>query len=83
MPEISARQDTRPHPDDLTLRDLMLAARAAAGLTQALIAAHMGTTEASIARLECELASGGRSPSIDTLRKYAAACGKKLVISFA
>ncbi len=33
--------------------------------------------------LERALATGQHSPSIDTLRKYAAACGKKLVISFA
>ncbi len=41
------------------------------------------TTAPAVTRLERALATGRHSPSIDTLRKYAAACGKKLVISFA
>ena len=49
-------------------------ARAAAGLTQAALAERMGTTQSAIARLE-----GGRvSPSVETLRKYAKAVGKRL-----
>jgi hypothetical protein len=43
----------------------------------------MGTKAPAVTRLERALASGQHSPSIDTLRKYAAACGKKLVISIA
>ncbi len=41
------------------------------------------TTAPAVTRLERALATGRHSPWIDTLRKYAAACGKKLVISFA
>ncbi len=52
----------------------MLRARAAAGLTQEALAERLGTTQSAIARLE-----GGRvSPSVETLRKYAAATGKRL-----
>lgn len=61
----------------------MLAARHAAGLSQADVAERMGTQAPAVTRLERALATGRHSPSIDTLRKYAAACGKKLMISFA
>lgn len=54
--------------------EAMIRARVEAGLTQAEAAARMGTTQSAIARLE-----GGKvSPSVDTLRKYAAAVGKRL-----
>ncbi len=52
----------------------MLRARAAAGLTQEALAERLGTTQSAIARLE----SGRVSPSVETLRKYAAATGKRL-----
>jgi transcriptional regulator with XRE-family HTH domain len=50
----------------------------AAGLTQAQIAKRMGTQTPAIARLENALATGKHSPSLNTLRKYAAALGKKV-----
>ena len=56
--------------------EAMIRARAEAGLTQAELAARVGTTQSAIARLE-----GGRvSPSLATLRKYAAALGKRLKV---
>jgi len=58
----------------------MLDARLAAGLTQAEVAARMGTTVSAISRLESSLRSEKHSPSFSTLRKYAQACGKKLVV---
>ena len=58
----------------------MLDARVAAGLTQADVAARMGTTVSAISRLESSLRSEKHSPSFSTLRKYAQACGKKLVV---
>ncbi|MGI4858504.1 MAG: helix-turn-helix domain-containing protein [Janthinobacterium lividum] len=61
----------------------ILTARRDAGLTQAKIAERMGTTASAVSRLEASLSSEKHSPSFSTLRKYAAACGKKLVISFA
>jgi transcriptional regulator with XRE-family HTH domain len=67
--------------EEFALLDQMLAARHAAGLSQAQVAERMGTHAPAITRLERSLESGQHSPSIDTLRKYAAACGKKLVIT--
>jgi ribosome-binding protein aMBF1 (putative translation factor) len=55
-------------------------ARQAAGLTQAEVATRMGTTVSAVSRLEASLRSEKHSPSFATLRKYAQACGKKLVI---
>lgn len=55
-------------------------ARQAAGLTQADVASRMGTTVSAVSRLESSLRSEKHSPSFATLRKYAQACGKKLVI---
>ena len=62
------------------LLDTLLRARREAGLTQADVAALMGTQPPSIARLERALATGKHSPSIATLRKYVKACGKDLVV---
>jgi transcriptional regulator with XRE-family HTH domain len=49
-------------------------------LTQADVANRMGTTVSAVSRLEASLRSEKHSPSFATLRKYAQACGKKLVI---
>ena len=53
--------------------DEILAARKAAGLTQAQVAKK-------IARLESSLATGKHSPSLNTLKKYAEAVGKKVQV---
>jgi DNA-binding XRE family transcriptional regulator len=50
----------------------LIAARAAAGLTQEQVAAAMGTTKSAVSRLE---GLGGPSPSISTLQRYARAVG--------
>lgn len=69
--------------DEYTALRAILSARREAGLTQAQIAERMGTTASAVSRLEASLSSEKHSPSFATLRRYAAACGKKLVISFA
>ncbi|WP_080408411.1 helix-turn-helix domain-containing protein [Burkholderia ubonensis] len=69
--------------DEYTALRALLAARQEAGLTQAQVAERMGTTASAVSRLEASLTSEKHSPSFATLRKYAAACGKRLVISFA
>ena len=56
--------------------EAMIAARTAAGLTQAEVAARAGTTQSAIARLE----GGSVSPTVETLRKYAKAVGKRLKV---
>jgi transcriptional regulator with XRE-family HTH domain len=66
--------------EQFTLFDTLLKARYEAGLTQADVAERMGTKTSAIARLE---AGGGRqkhSPSLATLRKYAAAVGCRIEI---
>jgi ribosome-binding protein aMBF1 (putative translation factor) len=80
-PKVKEAYDTLD--DEYSALRAILSARREAGLTQAQIAERMGTTASAISRLEASLASEKHSPSFATLRKYAAACGKKLVISFA
>ena len=60
------------------LLDALLKARQEAGLTQAELAARMGTQAPAVARLEKSLAIGKHSPSLATLRRYVKACGKDL-----
>jgi len=78
-PEARAEYD-RLNREEFALLDEMLAARNAAGLTQAQVAERMGTKAPAVTRLERSLASGQHSPSLDTLRKYAAALGKRLEV---
>lgn len=58
----------------------MLQARTDAGLTQAAVAQRMGTKAPAVTRLESSLGSGKHSPSLATLRKYAAAVGCRLEV---
>jgi DNA-binding XRE family transcriptional regulator len=69
--------------DEPALLDLLLKARHEAGLSQAQLAERMGTQAPAIARLERSLATGKHSPSLATLRKYAHACGRRLVLGVA
>jgi DNA-binding XRE family transcriptional regulator len=58
----------------------LLDARKNAGLTQEALADRMGTTKSAISRLESSLRDDKHSPSFATLKKYAHACGKRLVV---
>ena len=62
--------------------ETLLSARKTAGLTQEELANRMGTTKSAISRLESSLRNEKHSPSFATLKKYANACGKKLVVQF-
>ncbi len=64
--------------EEFAILDEILAARKAAGLSQAQVAKRMGTQAPAIARLESALATGKHSPSLSTIRKYAAALGKRV-----
>ena len=64
--------------EEMPMLDAILAARRDAGLTQAQVAERMGTKAPAVARLEAALISGTPSPSLATLRKYAAALGKRV-----
>lgn len=57
-------------------RELVFRLRTEAGLTQAVLADRMGTTQSAIARIE----GGGTRPSPDTLEKLALAVGADLVV---
>ncbi len=63
---------------EFAILDEILAARKEAGLTQAQVAKRMGTQTPAIARLESSLATGKHSPSLNTIKRYAAALGKKI-----
>lgn len=66
--------------DEFEALGALLHARKEAGLTQADVAARMGVSQPVLARIESSLGSRKHSRSLATLRKYADACGKKLVI---
>lgn len=66
--------------DEFAALGALLQARKEAGLTQADVAARMGVSQPVLARIESSLGSRKHSPSLATLRKYADACGKKLII---
>ena len=57
-----------------------LAARRKAGLTQAGVAAKMGTKPPAVTRLETALSANMHSPTLATLKKYARAVGSKLEV---
>jgi transcriptional regulator with XRE-family HTH domain len=77
-----ARPKVKKAYDDLAeefaFLDEVLKARAESGLSQAEVAARVGTTQSAIARLES--AAPKHSPSIATLRRYARALGYKVEI---
>lgn len=66
--------------DEFAVLDALLNARKEAGLTQAEVAARMGVSQPVLARIESSISSRKHSPTLATLRRYAEACGKKLVI---
>jgi ribosome-binding protein aMBF1 (putative translation factor) len=57
--------------------EALVRARRDGNISQAELAKRMGTTQSAVARLE----AGGVSPSLATLRRYAAAAGLKLEIN--
>ncbi len=62
--------------DEFDMAHELVAARARAGLTQADVAARMGTSQSVIARLE----GGKRQPSMRTVQRYAQAIGCRAVV---
>ena len=73
-PEVRAAYDQLA--DEFAFLDEVLKARTTSGLTQAEVAALVGTTQSAIARLESPTSS--HSPSVGTLQKYAKALGFKV-----
>lgn len=66
--------------DEFAALAVLLKARKDAGLTQAEVATKMGVSQPVLARIESSLGNRKHAPSLSTLRKYANACGKRLVI---
>lgn len=64
--------------EEFSFIDEVLKARAASGLTQAELAARVGTTQSAIARLES--GTPKHSPSIVTLQRYARAMGYRVEV---
>ncbi len=71
------REEYEKADAEFQLIEALVGARTRANLSQAEVARRVGTTQSAIARLE----GGGVSPSIATLRRYAAATGAKLEIN--
>lgn len=63
---------------EFELASALIRARTHAKLTQAEVAARMGTTESAVSRLE----SGRVEPSTRTLEPFAAATGHRIRIAF-
>ncbi|HUH71402.1 MAG TPA: helix-turn-helix transcriptional regulator [Mycobacterium sp.] len=61
----------------MELAELVYTTRTQAGLTQAQLAAAMGTSQSAIAAWE----NGARTPGIEALERLARACGRKLHIT--
>lgn len=61
----------------MTPATLIRNARRSAGLSQASLAARLGTTQSAVARLETE----GRNPRLDTVSRALAACGRELELN--
>src|SRR5947207_15897003 len=76
----AVRAEYAAQAEEFALLDELLKARRRAGLTQAEVAARMGTQTPAVARLEAGGGSQRHSPSVATLRKYARAVGCRLEI---
>jgi transcriptional regulator with XRE-family HTH domain len=70
-PEVKSAYDDLA--EEFAFLDTVFQARSESGLTQAEVAARIGTTQSAIARLES--AEPKHSPSLVTLQKYARALG--------
>lgn len=70
------RQEYEAQAPEFALARELIAARTRAGLSQAEVAARMGTSQSTVARLE----SGRNPPSLRTLDRYASATGSRAVV---
>lgn len=74
------QQAWEANADEYATLRVLLNARAAAGLTQEELADRMGTTKSAVSRLESSLRNPKHSPSFETIKRYAKACGKRVKI---
>ena len=80
LKQAAVKEEYDAQAEEFALLDELLKARRQAGLTQAEVAARMGTKTPAVARLEAGGGSRRHSPSVATLRKYAQAVGCRLEI---
>jgi transcriptional regulator with XRE-family HTH domain len=80
LKERAVKAEYDAQAEEFALLDELLRARQRAGLTQAEVAAKMGTKPPAVARLESGGGNQRHSPSIATLRRYADAVGCRLEI---
>src|SRR5712671_6579818 len=80
LKQLAVKAEYDEQAEEFALLDELLKARRQAGLTQAQVAARMGTKTPAVARLEAGGGSRRHSPSVATLRKYARAVGCRLEI---
>src|SRR3954447_12821646 len=80
LKEPAVRAEYEAQAEEFALLDELLRARRRAGLTQAEVAAKMGTKTPAVARLEAGGGGQRHSPSVATLRRYAEAVGCRLEI---
>ena len=64
--------------DEYSALRSLLEARKQSGLTQEEIATRMGTSKSAVSRLESSLRDPKHSPTFETIRRYAKACGKRV-----
>ncbi|HVY35494.1 MAG TPA: helix-turn-helix transcriptional regulator [Caulobacteraceae bacterium] len=64
--------------DEYAALRTLLEARRQSGLTQEEIATRMGTSKSAVSRLESSLRDPKHSPTFETIRRYAKACGKRV-----
>jgi predicted transcriptional regulator len=81
-PAVKAEYE-RIEREEMPALDAILKARKETGMSQSDVAKAMGVSSAVVSRLESALITGKHSPSIATLRRYAAAMGKRLEFRFA
>jgi DNA-binding XRE family transcriptional regulator len=80
LEDLAFRAEWEAIADEFAALDVLLDARRRAGLTQEEVAERMGVKQSALARIETSITSRKHSPSLATLRKYAAAVGCKLEI---
>ena len=73
---VARRAGYRRAKEAFAIAERVRQAREGRGLTQAELAARIGSTQPALARLE----AGGVTPNLDTLHRVAEALGLKLVV---
>jgi transcriptional regulator with XRE-family HTH domain len=74
MADPKFRKEYAAADEEFRIIEALIRARTEARLSQAELARRMGTTQSAVARME----GGSVSPSLSTLRRYAAATGARL-----